>query len=70
MTRNGDEGAGFEANLRQGLNLVDNSWVKLLSRPITGSTVTVCFVLLLYGLYRTHKARQRMMMAQTSSEKG
>jgi putative tricarboxylic transport membrane protein len=61
-------GAGFEANLRQGLNLVDNSWVKLLSRPITGITVTTCFVLLLYGLYRTHKARQRLLV-QASSEK-
>jgi putative tricarboxylic transport membrane protein len=53
-------GSGFERNLRLGLNLVDGSWVKLLSRPITGSLVAICLALLVYGTYRQTQFRKKM----------
>jgi putative tricarboxylic transport membrane protein len=53
-------GGAFERHLRVGLNLVDNSWIGLLSRPITGTIVAISMALLVFGLYRQIQFRKKM----------
>ena len=55
-------GDGLERNLRLGLNLVDGSFVRLLSRPITGSIVALALIVLGYGVYRMIKLRKQIAM--------
>jgi putative tricarboxylic transport membrane protein len=54
-------GGAFERNLRVGLNLVDNSWIGLLSRPITGTIVAISMVLLVIGVYRQIQFRKKIV---------
>ena len=53
-------GKGLELNLRLGLNLVDGSFVRLLSRPITGTIVALSLVVISYGIYRQVKLRKKL----------
>jgi len=53
-------GVGLEKNLRLGLNLVDGSFVRLLSRPITGTVVALALIVLAYGVYRMIQLRKKM----------
>jgi len=43
-------GAGFESNLRQGLLLVNSDLVAFVSRPWTAAILSVCVLLLVYGV--------------------
>jgi putative tricarboxylic transport membrane protein len=53
-------GAGFERHLRFGLSIMENSWVKFITRPVTAVIVAGCLLLLVYGIYRDVKFRKKM----------
>lgn len=52
-------GGGLELNIRLGLNLVDDSFVRFLSRPITGTIVALSFLVIAYGVYRQRQLRKK-----------
>ncbi len=63
-------GNGFEHNLRLGLNLLYNSWVNLLSRPLTTIIAATCGGLLAYCVYRQIQFRKKMMIEGPMSDEG
>lgn len=52
-------GVGLESNLRQGLLLMDGSFVQFLSRPITAGVLLLSLALLVYGAFSTWRLAKR-----------
>jgi putative tricarboxylic transport membrane protein len=59
-------GTGLEANLRIGLNVVGNDWVRFFSRPIVATITGLCGIVIAYGTYRMIQLRKKM--ARTSEK--
>ena len=60
-------GSEFERNLRIGLNVVDNSYVRFASRPITATILIVSVLLLIYGIYREVGFRKAKMAREAAA---
>ena len=58
-------GAGFERELRIGLNMMKSSWVAFFSRPITGTITFIVLVLFGIGVYRQIKFKKGMKEENT-----
>lgn len=58
---------GFESQLRQGLNLFDNSLIAFLSRPITAFIVLVAVIFLATGIRRTLRFQREEAQQRTAA---
>jgi putative tricarboxylic transport membrane protein len=61
-------GAGFERSLRHGVALSNNSFVDLVSRPITASLLVLAVAVLVFGFVRELRSRRRMSAAETAAD--
>ena len=57
-------GGELERNLRLGLNLSNNSWIEMLSRPVTLIIVVITIALLVFGIVRQTRMRRRLKAAR------
>jgi putative tricarboxylic transport membrane protein len=59
-------GAGFEANLRQGLLLVDSNLIAFVTRPWTAAILALAATLIAYGVYGTIRSNRSARAALTN----
>lgn len=60
--------AGLETNLRQGMELFDNNIFRFVGRPVTAFMLTVCLLVLIYGIWAEVKLRRSQTPAGTEPD--